>query len=116
MKFTIATLSLAAFAQAASISGYINSTTSSPIYTTMSIPTYNTIPVLNTTSTTMTTTTTTSSPTPTPTGYNMTCGGSLGDLCHSLCSCGGGDVNCHADPTSKCIIMCKCKPEYAGED
>ncbi|KAI6085003.1 hypothetical protein F4821DRAFT_279698 [Hypoxylon rubiginosum] len=46
-------------------------------------------------------------PTP-PTVGHMTCAGGLDTPCQSLCTCSGGSVNCHADPTSRCVQMCAC--------
>ncbi|KAI1123634.1 hypothetical protein F5Y10DRAFT_269919 [Nemania abortiva] len=75
---------------------------------------FNTTTTTTTTSTTSTSTTsTTTSATPTPVGYTIQCGGGLENLCGSLCFCGSGDVNCHADPSSRCRYMCNCIPQFA---
>ncbi|KAI0439084.1 hypothetical protein F4803DRAFT_66760 [Xylaria telfairii] len=88
MRFSLAaSLFLAASARAAFLSAS-NSTT--------------------TATTTTSTSTTTSSSTPTPTSYIMQCGGSMGGLCGDVCFCGGGQMNCHADPSARCYQMCKC--------
>ncbi|KAI1401521.1 hypothetical protein F4819DRAFT_458180 [Hypoxylon fuscum] len=48
-------------------------------------------------------------PTPFPPATNrMTCSGGLDTPCQGLCTCSGGSVNCHADPTSRCAQMCTC--------
>ncbi|KAI1417287.1 hypothetical protein F5Y13DRAFT_185360 [Hypoxylon sp. FL1857] len=46
--------------------------------------------------------------TPSPGSQLMTCGGGLDNPCQDLCFCSGDMVNCHADPTSRCIQMCHC--------
>ncbi|KAI1457336.1 hypothetical protein F4805DRAFT_182140 [Annulohypoxylon moriforme] len=39
----------------------------------------------------------------------MTCSGGLDTPCQDLCVCtSDGTVNCHADPTSRCVQMCSC--------
>ncbi|KAI1099316.1 hypothetical protein F4804DRAFT_322275 [Jackrogersella minutella] len=39
----------------------------------------------------------------------MACGGGLDTPCQDLCTCtADGQVNCHADPTSRCVQMCHC--------
>ncbi|KAI2605467.1 uncharacterized protein GGS25DRAFT_524983 [Hypoxylon fragiforme] len=55
-----------------------------------------------------TTTSSSASSTPTTPPGSMACGGSLGDLCNDLCYCSGTSVTCHADPTSRCVQMCRC--------
>ncbi|KAI1080244.1 hypothetical protein F5B20DRAFT_119775 [Whalleya microplaca] len=54
------------------------------------------------------TTTTTDVPTATPTHYAISCSAGLQSLCGDLCFCSSGSVNCHADPTSRCMQMCNC--------
>ncbi|KAI1779102.1 hypothetical protein F4818DRAFT_403337 [Hypoxylon cercidicola] len=46
-------------------------------------------------------------PTQPPVGH-MVCAGGLDVPCQGLCTCSGGSVNCHADPTSRCAQMCDC--------
>ncbi|OTA75840.1 hypothetical protein M434DRAFT_38983 [Hypoxylon sp. CO27-5] len=49
-------------------------------------------------------------PSPQPGGQQMSCGGGLDTPCQDLCFCSGSGslVNCHADPTSRCVQMCRC--------
>ena len=64
----------------------------------------------STSTSTLTSITSTSSAPPQPTGYRMECAGTIQDICQDLCQCSGGRCACHADPTSRCQMMCKCIP------
>ncbi|XXH02775.1 hypothetical protein Hte_009161 [Hypoxylon texense] len=46
-------------------------------------------------------------PTPPPVNH-MACSGGLDTPCQGLCVCSGTTVNCHADPTGRCVQMCTC--------
>ncbi|KAL7621410.1 hypothetical protein AAE478_008732 [Parahypoxylon ruwenzoriense] len=82
---------------------------------TFSNTTTTTTTTLITSTSTLTTTTTSSSTTSTSTppirNPWVSCGAGLDNPCKDLCFCSSGQVQCHADPTSRCVQMCDCKEE-----